>query len=180
MQTLSATVNDSNGYAGLGIMPLGTCTTLSGACVSPGNTSASLTTELAAGTWGLVVKAYPPYYGTFSLSATLTSTSTPVALTNGVGRVVSGAAGSMTYFTIAVPSGRTQLVIYIGGGTAGDPDLFVMRGTPPTEAVNEGSGATSGDDTITLNNPVAGTYYIGVLGYGTTTAYAGWTLTATY
>ena len=83
------------------------------------------------------------------------------ALTNGVAvGSISGSTGTHFYYSLVVPSGKTNVTFTTTGGT-GDADLFVSRGTQPTTSVSEQSseGATT-EETISINNPVAGTYYV--------------------
>jgi Zn-dependent metalloprotease len=103
---------------------------------------------------------------------------TVTTLTNNV--PVSGLAastGTMLAYKIAVPSGQTSLVVTTTGGT-GDADLYVKRGAMPTTSSYDGRGYTNGNaETVTINNPVAGDFYIGVQAYST---FSGVTLKAVY
>jgi len=101
-----------------------------------------------------------------------------IALTSGVAVTgLSGAASSTKYYTITVPSGRTTLTIAMSGGT-GDADLYTRRGSRPTTTTYDCRPYLTGNnETCTISNPVAGTYYILVRGYA---AYAGVSLKATY
>ncbi|PZR11811.1 MAG: hypothetical protein DI536_15850 [Archangium gephyra] len=170
----SASISDSGGYAGLGLAPLGQCSA-SIACEPPDG-SYNIAATLAPGSYGLIVKAYPSYSGSFSLTASLTTATAPALNTQ-----VSGAMNSYRYFSVVVPSGRPQLVISISGTSTEDADLYISRtvSMPTSSAGNHTWNAATGSvpDTVTIPNPVAGTYYIGVFGY---TAYNNWTLTATY
>jgi serine protease len=90
---------------------------------------------------------------------------------------LSGATGTSKLYRIFVPAGTTQLRFTLSGGS-GDADIYVRRGTPPTNAsftffsFNGGNG-----ELITVNNPQSGTWYVLVDAFET---YAGATLTATY
>ena len=69
------------------------------------------------------------------------------------------------------------LEIAISGGT-GDADLYVRRGAQPTTTAYDYRPYLSGNnETVTVNNPTAGTWYIGIRGYA---AYSGLTLDAYY
>ncbi len=175
VQFVTASVNDASNFAGIAVVPLGACSTGTHPCAAPGDDVATVSGQFTAGTWGVVVKSLTGGGGPFALNVTVVPP--PTVLTNATARTVSGAGGSTTYYAITVPSGRTQLVISISGGSAGDPDLFVSRSNLPTTAY-EYSSAMTGADTVTITNPMAGTYYIGVYGYNVT--YSGWALTATY
>ncbi|MBP7053353.1 MAG: pre-peptidase C-terminal domain-containing protein [Phycisphaerae bacterium] len=102
----------------------------------------------------------------------------PTALTNNV--PVSGLSGdpnSETYFQITVPNGQTELQISISDGT-GDADLYVRKDSLPTISFWDYRGYLFGnEETVTIADPSAGTYYIVVQGYD---AYSGVTLLASY
>jgi len=106
------------------------------------------------------------------------ATAAPITLTNGVpvtGR--SGTAGSETFYAITVPSGQDDLEISISGGT-GDCDLYVRRNSEPTTLSYDYRPYKVGNnETVTVENPAAGTWYIMLRGY---TAYSGVTLVASY
>lgn len=101
------------------------------------------------------------------------ASTTPLA--NGVPVAVSGATGSQTYYSLAVPAGATQVSFVMAGGT-GDADLYVKWGEAPTSSIDCGSETGTNNETCTL---VAkpGTYYVRIAGFS---AYAGATLTGTY
>ena len=76
------------------------------------------------------------------------------------------------HFTVIIPPGMSQLMISLDGDDVHDLDLFArpadfaFRGQPGIiEAVNN----TSSDETLTIDNPTAGAWYIGVKGYTTVT-----------
>ena len=89
---------------------------------------------------------------------------------------VSKSSWSSTY-TVSIPTGTTQLVVAISGGT-GDADLYVRKGSAPTTSAYTCRPYLSGNnETCTISNPTAGsTYYIKVYAYAT---YSGVTLKAT-
>jgi hypothetical protein len=90
---------------------------------------------------------------------------------------LSGALSSWQYFKITVPSGQTSLAITTSGGT-GDEDIYVKLGAQPTSTVYDYRSIVSGNvESVTVANPGAGDWYIGMFGYA---AYSGVTLTATY
>ncbi|MCB1054384.1 MAG: M4 family metallopeptidase [Acidobacteria bacterium] len=100
------------------------------------------------------------------------------ALTNGVPVTgISGSSGSETFFSIAVPSGASNLVISISGGS-GDADLYTRFGSQPTTGSYLCRPYLSGNnETCTVASPSTGTYYIMLRGYS---AYSGVTLVASY
>ena len=111
------------------------------------------------------------------MTATYGATTT-AALTNGVPVTgLAGATGSQTYFTLAVPTGRTSLTFVISGGT-GDADLYVRLGSKPTTTAFNCRPFTNGNnETCTFNAPAAGTWYVMLRGFR---AYTGVSLKATY
>ncbi|HEY3356016.1 MAG TPA: pre-peptidase C-terminal domain-containing protein [Polyangia bacterium] len=99
-------------------------------------------------------------------------------LTNGTAVTgLSGAAGSWQYFSIAVPAGQTSLAIAMTGGS-GDADLYVKLGAQPTASAYDQRPYLNGsNETVTVPNPAAGTYFLGINAYA---AYASLSLKATY
>lgn len=86
---------------------------------------------------------------------------TPVALGNGedVRDLVQDKNGSL-YFKIDVPSGASDLQVHTTGGT-GNCDLFVRHDQPPVDTVYDASSTTTGnDETVVIDAPQAGTWFI--------------------
>ncbi len=82
------------------------------------------------------------------------------ALVNG--SPLSGLASTSTplYYTLAVPSGATNLAFTMSGGT-GDADLYVKFGaTPTTSSYDCRPYATGNNETCPVNSAQAGTYYV--------------------
>ncbi|RKG77995.1 PPC domain-containing protein [Corallococcus terminator] len=78
---------------------------------------------------------------------------------------LSGAAGSLSYWTIVVPSGQSYLDVTTTGGT-GDADLYVRKDTQPTEILYDCRGYVGGNiDQCRINLPAAGTYHVMLRGY---------------
>jgi serine protease len=72
----------------------------------------------------------------------------------------SGARGSGVMYRIFVPDGATSLNVTIRGGT-GDVDLYLRRGTPPTNASFTCASFNGGnDEDCVITNPARGTWYI--------------------
>ena len=74
------------------------------------------------------------------------------------------------HFTIQIPPGASQLTINLKGNNVHDLDLFVRRGAfafKGQHGVIEAFNGSSPNETLTLDNPPAGTWYIGVEGYST-------------
>lgn len=166
-------------------LPAGATAAFSPTSISaPGSGSSTLTLTTSAstpvGTYPITVtgtgggKTHPT---TVSLVVTAASGGV-TTLTNGTPVTgLSGAINTFQYFKITVPSGQTSLVIPISGGT-GDADLYLKLGAQPTTTVYDYRSILSGNgDSITVTNPAAGDWYIGLFGYA---AYSGVTLTATY
>ena len=88
------------------------------------------------------------------------------ALQNGVAVTgQSGASGSDLNYTVAIPSGASNLVITISGGS-GDADLYTKFGSAPTSSSYDCRPYVSGNnETCTYSTTQAGTYYVRVHGY---------------
>ncbi|MGO1072919.1 PPC domain-containing protein [Lysobacter sp. CA199] len=91
----------------------------------------------------------------------------PVAqtLTSGVPiNALSGAAGTLRYLKFTVPLGTSNFNVTMSG--AGDADMLIKHGAQPTPARYDISPAINGSNEGALvNNPPAGTFYIGLYGY---------------
>ena len=88
----------------------------------------------------------------------------------------SGGDESLTIYRIVVPAGATSLRVTTAGGT-GDLDLYLRAGAEPTPAQHDCvSNGADNDESCSMNDPAAGTWYILLAGYE---AYDGATLTAT-
>lgn len=166
-------------------MPAGvTAAFAPGSIAAPGAGTSTLTLTTSAstpaGTYPITVTGSGGGK-THATTVTLTVTSAgggTTTLTNGTPvSGLSGAASSWQYFKITVPSGQTSLAITTSGGT-GDEDLYVKRGAQPTTSTYDNRSIVTGNsESVTVSNPVAGDYYIGLYGYA---AYSGVTLKATY
>lgn len=88
---------------------------------------------------------------------------------------LSGGQGSEAFYKIQVPSGASKLEIKISGGT-GDCDLYVKKGAKPTITdYDYRPYLSSNNETVTVNNPSTGWWYIMLRGYR---SYSGVTLVA--
>jgi len=99
-------------------------------------------------------------------------------LTNGtaVGNL-SATTGNKLYFTLAVPSGATNLTFKTSGGS-GDGDLYVKFGATPTSASYDCRPYISGNtETCSIANVQAGTYYVMINAYA---SFSGMSLTGSY
>ena len=99
------------------------------------------------------------------------------ALANGVGKAISGAAGSSQVWTLAVPAGSSALKFVSAGGT-GDSDMYVKFGSAPTTTSYDckSEGGTNAE-TCNIATAQAGTYHVLIKGYS---AFSGATLTGSY
>ncbi|UXH80912.1 M4 family metallopeptidase [Roseateles amylovorans] len=134
--------------------------------------------ERAATDRGYAVADVTRAFASVGVSCSTTPPPTGTALTSGV--PVTGIAltrGATKLYTIAVPSGRTQLSVRLSGGT-GDGDIYVRRGSAPTTtSYDRKSDGSTNAETITISAPTAGTYYILLNAYATV---SGASLVGTY
>lgn len=88
-----------------------------------------------------------------------------IALQNGVALGgQSGTAGSQAVYKLDVPAGARALVLRTFGG-AGDVSLYVKPGEVPTFASYSAKSVRTGNsESVTVARPVAGTYYLKVVG----------------
>ena len=78
---------------------------------------------------------------------------------------LSGARGQFVRFELVVPTGAERVTFQISGGS-GDADLYVRRGSQPTTSSFDCRPFLNGNnETCTFNDPVPGTYFIGVRGF---------------
>lgn len=92
----------------------------------------------------------------------------PEVLQNGVAKTgLSGAQGTAKVFTLEVPAGATNLSFRISGGT-GDADLYVRRGSEPTDQTFDCRPFLGGNnETCSFAAPAAGTYFVRVKAFST-------------
>ncbi len=149
------------------------------AAPAPGATITQ-TQFVPAGTYAVVIDSATTGGGSFTLTATRTASmadaGSATGLQNGVPLAVSGAEGSLQYFTISVPSGQTSLSIDTSGGT-GDVDVYAEFGMPANQSSVLNSALSGNTENITIPTPQAGVWHITLLGYR---LYSGASLVATY
>jgi PKD repeat protein len=136
-------------------------------------------TYAAAGTYSVTLTVTDNGGATDSETKSVTVTAPPSnELANGVARTgLSGATGSLTYFTVAIPAGASNLNIVTSGGT-GDVDLYVRFGSQPTTTTYDCRPFRNGNaETCTFATPQVGTYFVMLRGYA---AYSGVSLTASW
>ncbi|HVE86100.1 MAG TPA: M4 family metallopeptidase [Myxococcales bacterium] len=175
--TTSGGSGDADLYVKLGSMP----TTSSYACSSTGSTTAETCTVAnpGAGTWYVMLYAYATYSG-----VTITGTYSNggggggTVLSNGVPVGNLGAAtGATLNYTMAVPSGASNLSFNISGGS-GDADLYVKFGSAPTTTSYDCRPYLAGNaETCSFATPQVGTYYVMLRAYAT---FSGVTLLGQY
>jgi hypothetical protein len=173
---VSATGSDDVGVTGMTLAIDGAtvATSTSGSVSFSWNTSA-----LAGGSSHTITATATDACGNASAVAsravTIAASGDP-ALTSGVplaGQSV--AASAWKYYSIAVPSGATSLVVATSSAT-GDVDLYTQSGAKPTSSSYACRPySSSGNETCTATNPAAGTWWVGVYGYAAAT----YTVTAT-
>jgi serine protease len=165
-----------------------TAVNLTNQTITTGNTSKTFLVSVNGDTTGESNETFSLVVSNLSGPATIvdgTGTGTiqnddTVALTNGVAQtgLADSTAGHNSYFTLAVPSGATNLTFAMSGGS-GDADLYVKYGSVPTESVYDcrpyvGGNTESCGPTA---NPAAGTWHVMLDAYE---AYSGVTLTGSY
>jgi serine protease len=90
---------------------------------------------------------------------------------------LSGAAGTVREFSLAVPAGASQLSFALSGGT-GDADLYVRKGALPTNSTFDCASEKSGNsENCSFASPAAATYFVRVKAYS---SYSGASLVANY
>ncbi|KZN56915.1 hemagglutinin [Pseudoalteromonas luteoviolacea CPMOR-2] len=99
-------------------------------------------------------------------------------LTNGVARTgISGASKSQQFFVLNVPADATSLKFVTAGGS-GDADLYVkFGGRPSLQTYDCKSTSSSSNETCSISNIQAGTYYVMVEAWN---QISGVSLTGTY
>ncbi|MCZ8235884.1 MAG: carboxypeptidase regulatory-like domain-containing protein [Inhella sp.] len=134
----------------------------------------------SAGTYTVTLKVTDDRGSTAVSSKQVTmQASDPGRLQSGVSKPFSLAEKAEMVFNIDVPAGQTQLTINVSAAT-GDPDLYVKRGAVPTRAFGGSdfkSTKTGTSETISIQNPAAGKFYILVYAFR---AIGGGAVSATY
>jgi len=131
-----------------------------------------------AGTWHIMLNGYTAY-GKLTLVATYTGRSTLITPLESDVPVedLTGDKGSELYYSFEVSEGMSEIEIAITGGT-GDCDLYVKHGALPTTSDYDYRPFRLGnEETVTVENPTAGTWYVMLRGYS---GYSGVTLLASY
>ncbi|MGH8052188.1 MAG: PPC domain-containing protein, partial [Arenimonas sp.] len=106
------------------------------------------------------------------------ATALAVVGTNPSGAITNGnLTGS---YTIVVPPGLSSLTIRSSGGTGTSADLYIRRGSAPDTVTYDFRDRTAGtnNETRTIANPTAGTYYVRLHANGSN--FSGVTISADY
>jgi hypothetical protein len=181
--TVSGGFNSAVALTASGVPSGATATFSPTSIAAPGSGTSTLTIAGGTATAGTYTVTVTGTGGGLTKTATLSLTITSsgggvVVITNGQTVTGIGAStGAWKYYKITVPASQTSLVVKTTGGT-GDADLYVKLGSSPTTSSYTGSstGSTS-TETVTLSNPAAGDYYIGIYAYST---FSSVSLQATY
>ncbi|MFZ6709639.1 pre-peptidase C-terminal domain-containing protein [Undibacterium sp. TC9W] len=145
---------------------------------SDGSTSTETVTIASptAGTYYVLLNGYTTSNGV-NLVATYQTGTPGNVLNNGVPVTgISLASGASSVYTFVVPAGRPTVTFKTSGGS-GDADLYVKLGSAPTtSSYLQKSDGASNNESITINSPAGGTYYVMVKAYS---AISGLSLVAT-
>ena len=148
-----------------------------------GGTSSSTNpshTYSSAGTYTVTLTVTDDDGASDSASQSVTVTDPPATggLQNGVPVTgLSDSAGGQEYFTVDIPSGASNLVFTMSGGS-GDADLYVRFGSEPTTGSYDCRPYRSGNnETCTFATPSTGTYHVMIRAYS---SYSGVSLVATW
>jgi len=175
---MSGGTGDGDMYVKFGSAP--TSTTYDCRPYLSGNAETCNITTAQAGTYYVKIYGYSAPSGV-SLVGSFTPPSGGNALTNAVESAqYSGATGSWTCWTLSVPSGKTSVVFAQAGktGTTGDADLYVRYNAAPTSTTYNCRPYLGGNnESCTISNPTAGTWYACSYGYS---AYTAVTMKGTY
>jgi trypsin len=126
--------------------------------------------------YGCAQAQYPGMYGRVSSFDDWIKQVTAGAPSTFVSQSVSVQKNLFSHVAIVVPAGTPVLNVHLAGGS-GDGDLYVRRGSQPTTSTYDCRPYLSGnEESCSIPNPTAGTWYASVFGY---TSVSGATLRAT-
>jgi serine protease len=144
-----------------------------------GNNESCTVASPQAGTYYVMLNGYTAFSGV-SVKATWSTSSGGGGnvLQNGVAATgLAATTGNSVNYTMVVTAGATNLSFKIAGST-GDADLYVKFGSAPTTSSYDCRPYLTGDnETCTISNVQAGTYYVMVRAYQ---SYSGVSLTGSY
>lgn len=140
-----------------------------------GNSETCNITNVQAGTYHVMVRAYSTFSGVSLVGSFDTgggATGGSFSQTN-----LAASSGQWRRYTISVPAGMSNLTVAISGGS-GDADLYVRRGAAPTTgSYNCRPYANGNSESCPFSNPQSATWHIGIRAYRT---YSGVSLNATW
>lgn len=143
-----------------------------------GNNETCSFSSPSQGTYYIAINGYSSYSGA-SLSVNYSTGSTGGG-SGGASEEHSGlsaGAGDWLNYSFQVPSGASSLNVTMSGGS-GDGDLYVRRGSLPTQSTYDCRPYEWGnDESCSFTNPASGTWYISIYGYQ---AFSGITLNYSY
>ena len=131
------------------------------------------------GTWYVMLEGFSGYSGltlvgdySGEAGSTVTTLQDEVPVSG-----LSGTQGSESFYELVVPPGQSQLMFQTSGGS-GDADLYVRFGAQPTMTAWDYRPYMGGNnETVIVDNPQAGTWYVMLRGYS---SYSGVTLVSDY
>ncbi|RBP53073.1 S8 family peptidase [Arenicella xantha] len=166
--TMSGGSGDADLYTRFGSAP--TTTTYDCRPYLSGNNESCSVASPSAGTYHVMIRGYSAYSGV-SIVADYTAGGGGGGQADSIDESgVAGARNSWQAYTLDVPAGQSQLSVQISGGS-GDADLYVRYGANPTTSAYDCRPYRNGNnETCTISNPQAGTWYIRIRGYS---AYSG-------
>jgi len=139
-----------------------------------GNNETCNISNVQAGTYYVMVRAYSSFSGV-SLTGSFDEGGSGGGATGWTETNVSGGSGSWQHFTLDVNSDMASLEVVMSGGS-GDGDLYVRYGSQPTtSSYNCRPYRWGNNESCSISNPQAGTWYISIRGYQ---SYSGVTLQA--
>ena len=131
-----------------------------------GNAETCNITNVQAGTYHVMIRAYTTYSGV-SLTGSYTEPGSGGSGGTFSQSNLSGSRGSWKHYTIEVDAGMATLNVDMSGGT-GDADLYVRFNAQPTTSSYDCRPYKNGNaETCTFTNPSAGTWHISVRAYRT-------------
>lgn len=139
-----------------------------------GNTETVAISSPTAARYHVMLRGYSAFSGV-TLVATITTGGGTT--TEDVEENLAAQQGQARTFSVEIPANATNLTFQITGGS-GDADLYVRRGAAPTTSAWDYRPYLDGnEETVTVANPQAGTWYVMVRAYRT---YEGVTLRVAY
>ena len=131
---------------------------------------------------GTVYLRVKPYFSggtnmTYTLAYSASGSQDTMGMTNGAPVTIASVAQSgYRDLVLPIPAGQTNLLITLTGGT-GDADLYVARDYLPTSAYDYSSENGGNSESISVDNPAAGEWFIEPYGYAPSSNF---TVRATY